>query len=168
MELFREDGCLTDEGLRALVNEQLDELGRLEAAEHLAYCNRCLERYTALLTESVIQQPPESVQKPVMRTIWSRVMQNVYGRIAVAGVAAVLALGMWHGGVFELLFTGSKYIQTYTEQTKQEALLPTEDENSLEKDTGSVVSRFVDAWGDMLHRQADAQSDKSTDDNTTK
>ena len=36
MELFREDGCLSDEGLHALTTGQLDELGRLEAAEHLA------------------------------------------------------------------------------------------------------------------------------------
>ena len=27
MELFNENGCLTDEGLQALVNGQLDELG---------------------------------------------------------------------------------------------------------------------------------------------
>ena len=32
MELFREDGCLSDEGLHALTAGQLDELGRLEAA----------------------------------------------------------------------------------------------------------------------------------------
>ena len=35
MELFREDGCLTDEGLQALIDGQLDELGRLEAAEQI-------------------------------------------------------------------------------------------------------------------------------------
>ena len=29
MEWFRDDGCLTDEGLRALTAGQLDELGRL-------------------------------------------------------------------------------------------------------------------------------------------
>ena len=42
LELFREDGCLTDEGLQALRDGQLDELGRLEAAEHLSYCDKCL------------------------------------------------------------------------------------------------------------------------------
>ena len=50
MELFREDGCLSDNGLHALTAGQLDELGRLEAAEHLAYCDKCTDRYTALLT----------------------------------------------------------------------------------------------------------------------
>ena len=41
MESFRKDGCLSDEGLHALIAGQLDELGRLEAAEHLAYCDKC-------------------------------------------------------------------------------------------------------------------------------
>ena len=36
MELFREDGCLTDEGLLAVTKGGLDELGRLETAEHLS------------------------------------------------------------------------------------------------------------------------------------
>src|SRR5699024_11729655 len=58
MELFREDGCLTDEGLQALVGGSLDEWGRLEAAEHLSYCDRCMDRYTALLTGAVLEQPP--------------------------------------------------------------------------------------------------------------
>lgn len=49
MELFREDGCLTDEGLLAVTKGGLDELGRLETAEHLSYCDRCMDRYTALL-----------------------------------------------------------------------------------------------------------------------
>ena len=46
MELFRDDGCFTEEGLHALLCGQLDEMGRLEAAEHLAYCDRCMDRYT--------------------------------------------------------------------------------------------------------------------------
>ena len=49
MELFDKNGCLTDEGLQALQAGGLDELGRLETAEHLAYCDKCMDRYTALL-----------------------------------------------------------------------------------------------------------------------
>lgn len=63
MELFREDGCLSDEGLHALTAGQLDELGRLEAAEHLAYCDKCTDRYTALLT------PTPSPTRPGMSAV---------------------------------------------------------------------------------------------------
>lgn len=58
MESFRKDGCLSDEGLHALIAGQLDELGRLEAAEHLAYCDKCTDRYTALLTADALSDPP--------------------------------------------------------------------------------------------------------------
>lgn len=98
MELFREDGCLSDEGLHALTAGQLDELGRLEAAEHLAYCDKCTDRYTALLTADALADPPRDVRRTVMSTIWVRLMQNTYGRVAVASVAAVLALSMWKAG----------------------------------------------------------------------
>ena len=98
MELFREDGCLSDAGLHALTAGQLDELGRLEAAEHLAYCDKCTDRYTALLTADALADPPRDVRRTVMSTIWVRLMQNTYGRVAVASVAAVLALSMWKAG----------------------------------------------------------------------
>lgn len=98
MELFREDGCLTDAGLQAMQDGQLDELGRLEAAEHLAYCDHCMDRYTALLTAEALEPPPKGLRGAVMGTIWARLMQNTWGRAAVAGVAAVLALTLWRSG----------------------------------------------------------------------
>ena len=106
MELFRDDGCLTDEGLRALIDGQLDELGRLEAAEHLAYCGRCLGRYTALLEGGALETPPRDLCRPVGRAVLIRVMNNLYGRMAVASVAALLALSIWRGGSLGLLRGG--------------------------------------------------------------
>lgn len=98
MEYFRDDGCLSEEGLRALREGRLEELERLEAAEHLAYCDRCLDRYTAQLTADALEPPPRSVRGPVMQAVWVRVMQNTVGRAAVAGVAAALALTLWRTG----------------------------------------------------------------------
>ena len=90
-----------DAGFRAMMDGQLDELGRLEAAEHLSYCDQCMDRYTALLTADALETPPRSVQGAVMGTIWARLMQNTYGRAAVAGVAAVLALTLWRSGALQ-------------------------------------------------------------------
>ena len=70
MELFDKNGCLTDEGLQALQAGGLDELGRLETAEHLSYCDKCMERYTALLTADALETPPHSAHKAVMAAIW--------------------------------------------------------------------------------------------------
>lgn len=57
MELFYENGHLTPEGLNALVDGQLDEMARLEAAEHLSFCDECLVRYTALVEQAPLAAP---------------------------------------------------------------------------------------------------------------
>ena len=119
MELFREDGCLSDEGLHALTAGQLDELGRLEAAEHLAYCDKCTDRYTALLTADALADPPRDVRRTVMSTIWVRLMQNTWGRDAVAGVAAVLAFTMWRSGTIDQLLNFRQELHTWTPETSQ-------------------------------------------------
>ena len=113
MDLFRDDGCFTDEGLHALIDGQLDEMGRLEAAEHLAYCDKCMDRYTALLTADVLEEPPHPAHKAVMTTIFLRLMQNTWGRAAVAAVAAVLALTMWRSGALLQILDTSREIGTW-------------------------------------------------------
>ena len=119
MELFDAKGCLSEEGLQALVGGQLDETQRLGAAEHLAYCDRCMDRYTALLTDDVLEQPPRSARGAVMGTIWIRLMQNTWGRAAVAGVAAVLAFTMWRSGTIDQLLNFRQELHTWTPETSQ-------------------------------------------------
>ena len=75
MELFREDGCLSDEDCTPSPPGSWTRLGRLEAAEHLAYCDKCTDRYTALLTADALADPPRDVRRTVMSTIWVRLMQ---------------------------------------------------------------------------------------------
>ena len=89
MDLFREDGCLTDEGLLAVTKGGLDELGRLETAEHLSYCDRCMDRYTALLTADALETPPKPLRGAVMSNIWVRLMQNTYGRVEALAIGLV-------------------------------------------------------------------------------
>jgi len=119
MELFDENGCLTEEGLQALTAGQLDETSRLEAAEHLSYCDKCMDRYTALLTADVLETPPRSARGAVMSTIWVRLMQNTWGRTAVAAVAAVLALTMWRSGTLTQLIGFRQQLETWTPSTSQ-------------------------------------------------
>ena len=119
MELFDQNGCLTEEGLHAVIGGQLDELGRLEAAEHLAYCDKCMDRYTALLTADVLEEPPRSARGAVMGTIWVRLMQNTWGRAAVAAVAAVLALTMWRSGTLEQILSTGETVRSWLPETTQ-------------------------------------------------
>ena len=97
MELFREDGCLSDEGLSAIVEGRLDELGRLEAAEHLAYCDLCLQRYTDALAGTELLTPERSCQENLWRRIRARAARLFLNRYAAAAAAVALALTMLWG-----------------------------------------------------------------------
>ena len=95
--LFDAEGHLTDEGLHALQESRLDELGSLETAEHLTFCDYCLARYTAL-----IESAPEKLKQPMrdlipqvqalMRLRSFRIMTNRY---VSAAAAVVLGFVMW-------------------------------------------------------------------------
>lgn len=100
--LFDQEGHLTDAGLEALKKGTLDDLGSLEAAEHLTFCDYCLLRYTAL-----VEAMPEGLQAPMrdlipqvqnlMRLRSFRIMTNRYVSTAAA---VVLAFALWRFGLF--------------------------------------------------------------------
>lgn len=100
MDVFREDGHLTEEALRALsLGEDLEELERLELAEHLAFCDLCLERYTALLAGAELLVPERSCQETLWKRIRSRAIRLVVNRYAAAAAAVGLALTVvWGSG----------------------------------------------------------------------
>lgn len=96
-KLFDAEGHLTDEGLYAIKDGTLDDLGALEAAEHLSFCDYCLLRYTAMidagarLHEAAVQRPDPQVQS-LMRLRSFRIMTNRY---VSAAAAVVLGFVMW-------------------------------------------------------------------------
>ena len=95
MTCFRPDGHLTDAALTALVRgDGLEELDRLELAEHLAYCDQCLQRYTELLSEGALLTPARSCRESLRRRIWHRAVQLGISRYATAAAAVALALTM--------------------------------------------------------------------------
>ena len=169
MELFDKNGCLTDEGLQALQAGGLDELGRLETAEHLSYCGKCMDRYTALLTADALETPPHSAHKAVMAAIWVRLMQNTWGRAAVATVAAVLALTLWRAGTLEqILHTGQQlntWLPQTTQQTEPELLGKPVNDKAPQPSTAplgkpiedkkQLTEKLSDALDALLHHSAD-------------
>ena len=98
MERFRPDGHLTDQALAALVQgAPLDELARLEIAEHLSYCDQCLQRYTDLLTEDMLLNPAHSCQASLWNRIRSRALRLAASRYATAAAAVAIALTLLWG-----------------------------------------------------------------------
>lgn len=188
MELFDQNGCLTEEGLHAVIGGQLDELGRLEAAEHLSYCDKCMDRYTALLTADVLEEPPRSARGAVVGTIWVRLMQNTWGRAAVAAVAAVLALTMWRSGTLQQLLDFRRELSGWVPQPSQSQTAedaaqlgrPVNDDYQPadEQPLGQPVetaepqkpARFTDALNTLLFGRRDAadSTHNTTTETTTK
>ena len=103
MELFHENGCLTDAALRAVIDGTLDEMARLEVCEHLSFCDACLLRYTALLDDEVLLTPEEPVAPGVIQRIREKTMRVLVNRYTRAAAVAVLAMALWSTGVFSSL-----------------------------------------------------------------
>ena len=101
MELFREDGHLTDQALEALVSgRELNELDRLEMSEHLAFCDLCLSRYTQQLVDEGLMTPAHSCRDTIWWRIRQRAARLLASRWATAAAAIVLVVSLWNFGVF--------------------------------------------------------------------
>ena len=98
MDIFRHDGHLTDEALAALVAEgPLAETARLEIAEHLAFCDLCLQRYTDALAGTELLTPEQSCRESLWRRIRVRAARLFLNRYATAAAAVALALTVLWG-----------------------------------------------------------------------
>lgn len=98
MERFRADGHLTNEALLALIRqEEVSELERLEIAEHLAFCDACLQRYTELLAESPLLTPVSSCRQSLWQRLRARAARLLVSRYATAAAAVALALTVLWG-----------------------------------------------------------------------
>lgn len=100
MEIFRHDGHLTDNAVAALAaGEPLDETARLEMAEHLAYCDLCLQRYTDALAGAPLLTPERSCRESLWRRVRARTVRIFTSRYAAAAAGVVLALTLvWGSG----------------------------------------------------------------------
>lgn len=99
MELFHNDGHLTDEGIRAIIENTLDEMQSLEAAEHLSFCDACLSRYTLALTDDILLTPSVPLKEPVLRRLRKKAVHVLFSRYGTVAAAACLAMALWFGGM---------------------------------------------------------------------
>lgn len=93
-------GCLTGFALQSLVDGSLGDLERLEVTEHLSYCDLCVERYTAMLTEDALLEAPELLKPGILKELRRRMARVFVNRYFHMGVAACLTLVLWSTGVF--------------------------------------------------------------------
>ena len=155
MELFDPmTGCLTDEGLQALTAGGLDELARLEAAEHLAFCDRCLDRYTALLADPAALTPaPETLHRSVLAGLRMRMLRVFANRYATAAAAVAIALCLWSGGLFQGLVPGAeaRYADPAVRMAQyEENLARRESIDSAFRTAGDALTGLADRFSEGL------------------
>ncbi len=116
MKLFDYEGHLTDEGLMGLVDGKLDEEQRMEASEHLDFCDSCVERYALVLTDDVQITPPEELAPTIFQKIRSKFRVVFFSRFSRVAVAAVMTLVIWNGLFIGegLLSRSSQWIKDYS------------------------------------------------------
>ena len=129
MDVFRNDGHLSDGALESLIHngEALDDLTRLEAAEHLAFCDQCLQRYTDLLAGTELLIPANSCQDRLWPRIRFRAIRLLTSRYATAAAAVALAL---------TLLWGSGNLSGRVHSTAP----------SLLERAGTALTEWTDAW----------------------
>jgi cytoskeletal protein RodZ len=99
-DLFDSGGHLSDAGLNALREGTLSELARLDAAEHLTWCDQCLERYTAFAEQGPLGEPEHNLMEPVERKLRMHRLVLFSNRYLTLAAAILLAFGLWNFGLF--------------------------------------------------------------------
>lgn len=147
-ELFFPDGHLTDEALQGLVDGSLDEMARLEVGEHLSFCDACLDRYTALLTADVLEEPETNQTLSVMRQVHKRQVNTAARRYATAAAAVAIGSVLWYIGAFHMV--GKAFVESpkalWQENHQQDIAIqemePVAERNSL----SDMIRKAVDDW----------------------
>ena len=112
MEAFRADGHLSEAALLCLIsNQPTEELTRLEIAEHLAFCDLCLQHYTELLEGIEPETPEHSCRNTLWPQIRLRALRLFPQRYATAAAAVALALTLLWGSGHPAFLAASKEIE---------------------------------------------------------
>lgn len=105
-KLFLEDGHLADEGLQNIIQCELDEMGNLEASEHLGYCDQCLTRYLALLEDDALLTPSAPLRGKILEQTNKTKKKSKFiqlGKYTTVAAAGILVMVMWGSGFFSAL-----------------------------------------------------------------
>ena len=143
MEVFDPAGHLSDSALLALIRNEdaLDALARLEMAEHLSYCDRCLQRYTQLLAQDALLPPGHSCRESLWRRIRARTMGILTSRYATAAAAVALALTVLWGSAAVSLPEAPRHFQSWPERWSNTLDSGLSRLNTMFDDLGGAVRR---------------------------
>lgn len=153
-EWFDTAGHLTDDALDALITESLDELSCLEISEHLSFCDDCLVRYTARLSDELLEAPPEPVAPSVMSRIRRNAIAFFCSKYVTMAVGAVAAISLWISGAFAVYEkTDLSQFLTRIENTSQTLVQGSSDFSNSVSDAISGLFESIKTKGTDFHEK---------------
>lgn len=141
-EFFSEDGHLTDFAFDSFINDNIEELHRLEFAEHTSFCDECLLKYMDLLDNSKLISPPEIMEHNIMLKITNntrRVKLNQYFSMALA---ACFAMTFWVTGVFTLPNSTNNKLLSMTNNFTQTAIEFTDSVSNISNNINNILNNI--------------------------
>ena len=145
-KLFDAEGHLTDEGLYAIKDGTLDDLGALEAAEHLSFCDYCLLRYTAM-----IDAAPDCMKQP-MRDLIPQIKETALQEVEKISSDRKIRVGI---GTIENGIKGIKHTYSNAQDAVKAGEIFKKDRVILEymgMEIYSSINQMVVNFGDRLTR----------------
>mgnify|MGYP000427628216 CR=1 FL=1 len=145
-KLFDAEGHLTDEGLYAIKDGTLDDLGALEAAEHLSFCDYCLLRYTAM-----IDAAPDCMKQP-MRDLIPQIKEKALEQVEKINSDRKIRVGI---GTIESGIKGIKHTYSNAQDAVKAGEIFKKDRVILEymgMEIYSSINQMVVNFGDRLTR----------------
>ena len=145
-KLFDAEGHLTDEGLYAIKDGTLDDLGALEAAEHLSFCDYCLLRYTAM-----IDAAPDCMKQP-MRDLIPQIKETALQEVEKIESDRKIRVGI---GTIESGIKGIKHTYSNAQDAVKAGEIFKKDRVILEymgMEIYSSINQMVVNFGDRLTR----------------
>lgn len=138
---FKLDGHIAEEGFQRMLKNQCTTLERLELAEHISFCNPCLERYLSLVEQGKLLIPKEGMKEDVLQKAQKDWFGDFRKRLAQATVAASIFLMCWSvGGAVTRVDHSFLWLTGRVEQTR---------ESITEKWNGFTEKAFGGYW-DLL------------------
>ena len=143
-QYFDIEGHLTQGAFEALYKEEnLDELDRLEIAEHLSFCDDCIVRYSEYLSDLELEETPAVLKQNIYFRLRRRIAEIIFSRYGSVAVAASFSIILWISGVFVKPFEN-------TDKFKEKASLVMQAADEMENFWGKINYKIntIDLRGD--------------------
>ncbi len=149
-DFFSSDGHLTDYAIKQITTGDATQLQRLEVAEHISFCNVCLEKHINAFTADSFTEPQIDITKSVMQKIKAKMRRFMLSKVTTYVAAASIALVLWGTGVYDVLGELPGQISSYADTLqKQPGFFQSQKDDESSGDLNEKATTF-ERIGDFI------------------